>query len=346
MGALSLLAAAAEKRPVLAVIDDAQWLDEASAGALHFIARRIAEEPVALLWGVREEESGGVAASDLPVLRVRGLGLDGVRAILAEETGTAVAPEVAALLLANTRGNPLAVREVPSVLTEAQLSGEEPLPARLPVTERVEAVFLDRARRLSAAAQLFLLVAAADDSARLATVIRAVETMGGDVGALDEAERSGLVSVTDDVVTLRHPLVRSALYSAAASAERRRVHGALAQVLSEASEADRRAWHRAASVVDPDETVVQDLVQAAGRAERRGGHEAAAAAWARAAELSADSQARSRHLFAAAMASWVSGHPDRARQLVDQSLGIAGDPSVGGMGRRLRARIEWNTRSG
>jgi DNA-binding CsgD family transcriptional regulator len=345
MGALSLLAVAAEQSPVLAVVDDAHWLDEASAAALHFVARRIELEPVALLWAAREGDARRFDPADLPVVKLGGLDLAGVSAILAEEAGADVPPEVSALLLANTGGNPLAIRELPSVLTLQHLRGESPLPPRLPVTERVEQVFLDRAHRLSAEAQTLLLVAAADDSARLATVLQAAEALGAGPDALAEVERSGLVTVADSTVALRHPLVRSATYSASPSVERRRAHAALASVLTRAEDADRRAWHRSSSVVEPDSEVVDELVAAARRAEQRGGHEAAAAAWERAAELSAESALRSRYLFAASMETWISANPDRARDLVDQALSEATDPHLLAVARRLRARVEWNTGS-
>jgi DNA-binding CsgD family transcriptional regulator len=135
------------------------------------------------------------------------------------------------------------------------------------------------------------------------------------------------------------------VYSAATSAERRQAHAALATVLTSAEDADRRAWHRAASVVEPDESVVAELVAAAQRAERRGGHEAASSAWARAAELSHDAAQRARHLYSASMASWISARPERARQLVDQALAETDDPLLLATARRLRARIEWNTGS-
>jgi DNA-binding CsgD family transcriptional regulator len=345
LGALSLLASAAEESPVLAVVDDAQWLDDASAAALQFMARRIAVEPVALLWAARENAPRAFDTTDLPVLRLQGLGLAGATAVLAEETSMEVSPEVAAMLVANTGGNPLALRELPGVLTSGQLSGAEALPPRLPVSERVERVFLDRARRLSDDAQSLLLVASADDSTRLATVLGAAETLGVDVDAMAELERSGLVAVAGDQVTLRHPLVRSAVYDAAPSAERRRVHAALASMLTREEDADRRAWHRASSVVEPDASVVAELVAAAERAERRGGHEAAAAAWGRAAELDSDSAQRARHLFAASMAAWVSAHPDQARDLVEKAIAETDDPLLLADARRLRGRIEWNTGS-
>jgi DNA-binding CsgD family transcriptional regulator len=345
LGVLSLLADAAEHQPVLAVIDDAQWLDDASAASLQFVARRIAMERVAVLWAARENEARPFDTTDLTTLRLSGLGLAGASAVLSEQTGAAVSPEVAALLVANTGGNPLALRELPGVLSPGQLSGGEPLPSRLPVTERVERLFLDRARRLSAEAQTLLLVASADDSARLGTVLRAAESLGADVEALAELERSGLVTVAADNLSLRHPLVRSAMYEAAPSPERRRVHAALAAALTREDDADRRAWHRSSSVVEPDESVVDELVAAARRAERRGGHEAASAAWSRAAELSAGSDHRARHLFAASMAAWVSAHPDTARGLIEKAMAETDDPTLLADARRLRGRIEWNTGS-
>jgi len=345
LGVLSLLADAAEQQPVWVSIDDAQWLDDASATALQFLARRIAMERVAVLWAARENEARPFDTTDLPTLSLSGLGLAGASAILSEQTGADVSPEVAALLVANTGGNPLALRELPSVLSPGQLAGAEPLPPRLPVTERVERVFLDRARRLSEDAQTILLVASTDDSARLATVLRAAGFLGADVEALAELEQSGLVTVAADNVSLRHPLVRSAMYDAAPSAQRRRVHAALADALTREDDADRRAWHRSSSVVEPDEAVVDELVAAARRAERRGGHEAASAAWARAAELGTDSDQRARHLFAASMAAWVSAHPDAARDLIEKALAETDDPLLLADARRLRGRIEWNTGS-
>lgn len=345
LGALSLLAEAAGESPVLAVVDDAQWLDDASAAALQFVARRIGLEPVALLWAAREDGVNTFDDQGLPRLRLGGLGLEDATAILAEQTGADVSPEVAALLVANTGGNALALRELPAVLSPQQLAGDAPLPPRLPVTERIERVFLERARRLPEGAQQLLLVASADDSGRVAAVTQAAARLGADTEALAEVERSGLVSVTGDRAVLRHPLVRSALYSSAASTDRRRVHAALAEVLTREEDVDRRAWHRSASVVEPDESVVADLVEAAMRAERRGGHEAAAAAWARAAELSGDPVARADRLFAAARAAWVSAHPDRARDLVDAAVRETHDPLLRADARRLQGRIEWNTGS-
>jgi DNA-binding CsgD family transcriptional regulator/tetratricopeptide (TPR) repeat protein len=345
LGALSLLAEAAAEQPVLVLVDDAQWLDDASAAALLFVARRVQVEALVLLFAARENDPRSFDGGDLPRHRLRPLDLAAVSAILAASTQGAVSPEVGAQLLASTGGNPLALVELPEMLTVGQLQGREPLPDRLPVTERIERVFLDRARRLSPAAQQLLLVAAVDDSTRVGTVLQAGARLGIDAEALTEVERSGLVSVSEDQLVLRHPLVRSALYTAAPTEERRQVHTALAEVLTREEDADRRAWHRSAAVVEPDESVVDDLVDAARRAESRGGHEAAAAAGERAAELTADQGRRAERLYQAARAAWVAGHPLQAKTLADTARHGAQDPLLRADSGRLLARVEWNTGS-
>ncbi len=345
LAALSLLAEAAEEKPVLAIVDDAHWLDDASAAALLFIARRLQQEPIAMLFGARDGDVRTFDAPDLPTLYLPGLDLGAVSDLLRDQTGEEVSPEVGAQLLASTGGNPLALKELPRLLTAEQLSGQAPLPGRLPVTDTIERVFLNRARRLSPAAQRMLLIAAADDSARVATVSAAATQLGVAVSALAEAEASGLVRVADHHLHLRHPLVRSAVYSAATSVERRLTHAALAEVLTLEEDADRRAWHRAASVDEPDASVVADLDAAAERAEQRGGHEAAAAAWERAAELAADQSQRGERLYRAARGAWLSGHPARARSLADSALRGVTEPLLRADVVRLRARIEWNTGS-
>ncbi|WP_203231036.1 ATP-binding protein [Nocardioides caldifontis] len=344
LGTLNLLADAAQETPVLAVVDDAHWLDDASAAALLFVARRLQQERVAVVFAAREGAERTFESGDLPELRLRGLDRAGVARLLAERAGAAVSPEVAAELLARTGGNPLALVELPDVLSADQLGGRAPLPKQVPVTEGVERVFLERARRLGADAQRLLLVAAADDSGRLTTVQRAAAALGVASAALDDVERSGLVRVTEGALELRHPLVRSAVYGAATTGERRAAHRALASVLG-ADEEDRRVWHRAAGADEPDPEVVADLDRAAQRAHHRGGHEAAAAAFERAAELTTDPEGRSARLYAAARCSWLTGQPGRARLLAEAAAPGATDPLLRADVALLRARIEWNTGS-
>jgi DNA-binding CsgD family transcriptional regulator/tetratricopeptide (TPR) repeat protein len=344
LGTLNLLAEAATDQPVLAVVDDAHWLDEASTAALLFVARRLQQERVAVVFGARDGDVRTFDSGELPELRLGGLDRAAVTALLAEQAGHPVSAEVGAELLARTGGNPLALVELPSALSAEQLRGAAPLPRQLPVTEGMEKVFLERAHRLSPAAQRLLLVAAADDSTRLVTVQRAAAGLDVPDAALDELERSGLVRVASGVVELRHPLVRSAVYNAATTVERRRVHRALAEAMT-AEDEDRRVWHRAAGTDAPDESVVIDLDRAAERAHRRGGHEAAAAAFERAAELTVDPEARAARLFSAARCAWLTGQPTRAKALSDAVLGHRGDPQLRADAARLRARIEWNTGS-
>jgi DNA-binding CsgD family transcriptional regulator len=343
LGTLSLLADAAEETPVLAVVDDAHWLDDASAAALLFAARRLQAERVALLFAARDGEPYGFDAPDLPTVLLRGISGADADALLTARAQGAVDPAVRDRLVTSTGGNPLALGELAGVLTAEQLAGRAPLPATLPLTGGVERGFLDRYRRLAEPAQRFLLVAAADDTGRLTVLRDAAETLRVGAEALDEGERSGLLTVDGDAVALYHPLVRTAVYRAATSAQRRAAHRALADVLG--ADPDRRAWHLAAAADRPDDTVVADLDGVADRASARGGHEAAAAAWARAAELTADPAARSRRLAAAAHAAWFAAQPERAVSLAESARALATDPLLRADIDRLRARVEWNVGS-
>ena len=346
LGALSLLAEAAEVRPVLAVVDDAHWLDEASTAALLFVSRRLQQERVAVLFAARDDDVHRFEGDDLPRLQLSGLDLRASQRLLRDAAGTEVGTEVTAQLVASTGGNPLALLELPRVLKPEQLSGRAVLPGRLPVTETLERVFLDRARRLSPAGQLLLLVAAADDSGSLPVIAAAATTLQTGADALTEVERSGLVQVTGGLLQFRHPLVRSAVYVAATDPERRAAHGALADALVSPEDQDRRAWHRAAATAVPDPNVVAELADAASRASSRGGHEAAAAAWERAAELADTPALIGQYRYAAANSAWLAGQIDRARHAVDLARAAALDDSLlAADTAQLRARIEWNTGS-
>ena len=343
LATLSLLAAAAEESPVLVVVDDVHWLDDASAAALLFVARRLQAESVALLFAARADEARDFDAPDLPTVVLDGVAGATADALLGGRAGAPVDPAVRDALVAATGGNPLALVEVAGVLTSDQLAARAPLPAQLPLTGGVERGFLDRYRRLSAAAQRFVLVAAADDTARPAVVREAGVLVDVDEEAVDESERAGLLRVDGDVLELYHPLVRSAVYRAATSAERRAVHGALAEVLRD--DPDRRAWHLAAATDRPDEEVVTALDAVAERAAARGGHEAAAAAWARAAELTVASESRGRRLYLAASSAWLGGQPSRAAGLATAAAADVTDRVQRIRLLTLQGQIEWNTRS-
>lgn len=343
LAVLTLLSDAASAEPVLVAVDDAHWLDDASREALLFVARRVEGERLAVLLAARED--AGFDAADLPTLPVRGLDVDASRALLAQHAGGDVPPAVARELHARTAGNPLALTELAEVMDRDVLLGRAPLPAELPLTGGVEAAFLDRYRRLPPAARAVVLVAAADDSGDLGVVQEAARTLGADDAATDAAERSGLLSRRGDRVELRHPLVRSAVYVGATTPERRRTHAALAEALRGPEDLDRRAWHLAAATAHPDEAVVDQLEASARRSAAVGGHEAASAAWERAAELTADPAGRGRRLHEAAAAAWTAGHPDRAASLADAALLAVEDPLLHADATLLRARVEWNTGS-
>lgn len=344
LAVLTLLSEAASVVPVVVAVDDVQWLDDASREALLFVARRVEGERLAVLLAVRDDAPSGT--QDLPVLPVRALDVAAAQALLRAEVGADVTEAVAGALHARTAGNALALAELAQVLEREVLLGRAPLPAELPLTGGVEAAFLDRYHRLDAAARAVVLVAAADDSGDRAMVERAALALGADEPAVEAAERSGLMALTGHRVELRHPLVRSAVYAGATGPERRRVHRALAEALGARGETDRRAWHLAAATDQPDDAVVRELEASARRSASVGGHEAASAAWERAAELTADPGQRGRRLHEAAAAAWTAGRPDRAGTLADAALlALDDNPVLHADAALLRARVEWNTGS-
>jgi DNA-binding CsgD family transcriptional regulator len=329
---LSLLAELAERRPVLCLVDDAHWLDGASSDALQFVARRLHAEGIALLFATREGEARSFEAADIPSLSLGALAEEAAATLL-ERGGVEVAPSVRERLLAQTRGNALALVELPRALTKAQLSGEEPLPEALPMTRQLESVFHERVARLSDEARRILLVAAADDSEDVVLVGRAATRLGLAAGALDAAEQAQLITIHGTRLVFHHPLVRSAVYGAATTSGRREVHRALAEALAEdEGQADRRAWHLASSALEHDTDVVKALEEAAVRSEERGGHTAAAKALQRAADLSADSAERGRFLVRAAHDLSLAGRDENAVAIADQAGRLVTEP-------RLRAEL-------
>jgi hypothetical protein len=327
---LSLLSEIADRRPVLCLVDDAHWLDTASADALLFVARRLDAEGIVLLFAAREGEVRGFEAANVPSLALEGLDGDAAAMLLSRAAGEA-APSVRERLIEQTRGNALALVELPSALSEAQLAGDEPLPETLPLPHQVETIFLERVRRLSDDAQRLLLLAAADDAEDAGLVTRAAELVGAGPRTLDIAEQAGLISVHGNRLEFRHPLVRSAVYEAATSSERRDAHRALAEALARHGEqGDRRAWHLAASVLEPDESVARALEEAAQRATERAGYLAAAKALARAAALSADAEAKGRRLVGAARCARIAGADDDAVAFANNARPLVHDPLLRG----------------
>jgi hypothetical protein len=268
---LSLLSTAAEAQPVLCVIDDAQWLDRASAQALSFVARRLLAEHVAILFAARKPIDGLVG---LPQLVVEGLAERDARALLELVLPDRLDQRVLERIVAETRGNPLALIELPRGLTPAQLAGGFGLPAALPLSGQIEESFRRRLSRLPRDTRRLLLVAAADPVGDPAVVWRAAERLGIDESAADAAESEGLIEFGAGVM-FRHPLVRSAIYQASSPGERREAHRALAEATDADVDPDRRAWHLAEAASRPGEDVAVELERSADRARARGGVAAA-----------------------------------------------------------------------
>jgi DNA-binding NarL/FixJ family response regulator len=333
VGTLSLLAEVAEEQPVLCMVDDAQWLDRASADALTFAARRLEADGIVLLFAARDDDPRSFTAPGVPELRLGGLEREAADALLTERAGSELAPEVRDHLVDATGGNPLALLELPSSLSPDQLAGRAPLPHPLPVSAAVERAFLDRVHDLPETTRAVLMVAAAEETGDPAVVFSAARALGADAEALGAAETAGLLHIADGRIWFRHPLVRSAVYRGATSMQRQAVHRALAAALHGDEHADRRAWHKASAAIEPDPEVAEELERTAGRARRRSGYAAAARALERSAELTAAAEPRARRLAAAADAAWLAGLPDRALALLDRAASVGQQP-------RQRADIE------
>jgi DNA-binding CsgD family transcriptional regulator/tetratricopeptide (TPR) repeat protein len=343
---LSLLTTAAEENLVLCVVDDAHWLDAATAGALLFCAHRLGADRVALVFAARDGAWGTFDPQGLRELVVTGLDADASRTLLQTQLGArlgaATGTEVVERVVAETRGNPLALLELTAELTPDQLTGVDPLPAQLHLPSRVEQVFLDRSRRLPPTVQTVLLLASADDSGEPDVMRRAVAVLGLADTDVQAAVDSGLLIESATSLSLRHPLVRSAVYQAATGAERREVHRALAEALSGHGDPDREAWHRAAAAEGPDPEVVRALELAGTRAQRRGGHVAALAAYERAAALCDDPAKRAELTFAAARSAWAGGRAGQAQALLSRTREVTDDPLLLADIARLRGHIEVN----
>jgi hypothetical protein len=336
LGVLSLLAEVAEERPLLCLVDNAQWLDRASAEALVFVARRLHAEPIVLLLAARDDDVRQFEAPGVPSLRLGGLDAEAAGQLL-EARVDRLAPAVRARLISETMGNPLALLELPATLSSRQLAGSEPLPTQLPMTARLQQAFLQRVRRLPAATQALLLVAAAEDVGELSAILEAGRGLAIEPVALEPAEHAGLVRTDGQELRFRHPLVRSATYQGATFTARRAVHRALVQVLADDRHADRRAWHRAAATVGQDEEVARALEATGDRARRRGGPAAAAAALERAAELTPRPAPRARRLVAAAECLSAAGRGKLSLTLLDRSEPSAADPA---RMARVRGQVE------
>jgi DNA-binding CsgD family transcriptional regulator len=317
LAVLSLLAEVAEEQPLICVVDDAQWLDRVSAQTLAFVARRLLAERVAVVFAVRGQAPG---ADDDPLvglrhLVVRGLRDDDARALLDSVVPGRLDERVRDRIIAETRGNPLALLELPRGLTVAELAGGFGRPDARPLASQIEQSFLRRIRSLPAAAQRLLLVAAAEPVGDVSLLRRVAGRLALGADAATSAEAAGLIEFGARV-RFRHPLVRSAAYRAADPGDRRDVHRALAQATDPQADPDRRAWHRAHAAAEPDEAVAGELERSADRARARGGAAAAAAFLTRATELTPDPAARGARAVTAAYLNFEAGSLELASELL------------------------------
>ncbi|MER7144065.1 ATP-binding protein [Streptomyces xanthochromogenes] len=318
---LALLTAAAARRPLLCLIDDAHWIDDASAAALLFTARRLLADSVLIVFATREVPP--FEAPGIETLRLEGLSEQAGLELLARSGN--VSPLAGARLAALTMGNPLALIELARVLTLESADSLSDLVEPLPTTKLLQRAFAASLVTMSDRQRQALLVCAAAGSADLEVVARALGALGLDLVALDEGTVSGLVQITGRTVTYRHPLIRSAVYSQAGPGERWKVHAALADACTSPKDADRRAWHLACATVGPDEQVAVALVETADRARRRGGIVAQATALERAAELTGAARPRAERMCAAATIWSAAGALDHSEALLDQAETLAGN---------------------
>ena len=336
---LTLFAAAAEHQPLLVIVDDAHWVDRSSQDALVFAARRLQADCVVLLFGAREGELRPFEAEGLETLGLAGFGRDTATALM-RLRNPGVDTLVADRLFEATGGNPLALIELPQLLTDAQLAGSEPLEEPLPAGASVERAFARRAEALPPQARSALLVAAVSTTTELEPILRALVSLGIEP-LFEPAEDAGLIHVRDARVAFHHPLVRSAVHQAATPSERRAAHRALAEALVGTDTAEQRAWHLAGAAIGPDEEVAAALAAAADSARERSGYAAASAALERAARLTPEGEARLLRLFGAARDAWLAGRGAWASELLAEVLpGSVGHPLRGDV-LRLHGSIEY-----
>jgi DNA-binding CsgD family transcriptional regulator len=337
MAALTVLTDAAAERPVLCLIDDAQWLNRVSIEVLGFVARRLYADRVGMVFAtrIRKEEERAVVLAGLSELTVGGLSEEAAHELLATSAGAQVDQQVSCRIAADTAGNPLALVELAAELTAAELSGAEPLDWPLRFGGRLEELYRSQVRALPGSTQTLLLLAAADPTGEPALIWNAARNLGIDPEAGEAAGVERLVS-WEPRVRFRHPLIRSAAYYAALAGARRGAHQALAAVTDPQVDPDRRAWHLAEAAAGPDEQVAAELERSADRARGRGGWGSSAAFLERAAALTPDEDHRARRMLAAAENRLAAGEAPAARAL----LGLAAPRLADGLARARARRLE------
>jgi DNA-binding CsgD family transcriptional regulator len=338
LAALSLVSDVARERPLICVVDDAQWLDRASARALAFVARHLAAAPVALVFAVRQP-GGEQDLTGLPEVQVGGLADGDAHALLDSVVIGRLDEQVRDRIVAETRGNPQALLEWPRRLIPGELAGGFGLPGAVaPLTDRIEEGFLKRFESLPEPTRMLLVAAAAEPTGDPVVLWAAAGQLGVEAGTEAPASATGLIEFRGQV-RFCHPLARAAVYWAASQRQRHRVHRALADATDPDADPDRRAWHLAHAAPRLDEGVAAELERSAGRAGERGGLAAAAAFAERATELTPDPARRARRALAAAQAKYQAGAPDAALRLL--AMAQAGPLDEPGRARAglLRAQL-------
>lgn len=318
LGVLTLLADVAADEPLVVLVDDAQWLDRESLEVLAFVCRRLYADRVGVVLAARTDSSALEVLVGIPTRHVGGLDLGAARSLLQSTTSGPLGARVAARIVADTRGNPLAIAEIVGELTEDQLAGRAPLPQQLPAGGGMEDHFRTHVEALPPGSRLLVLLASATSTEDPAVLWRAAAVLGLRPDAAEPAVARHILSL-DPTVAFRHPLIRAAAYHAGDPRDRVRVHEALAAVAHLDGDLDQAAWHRAAATRGPDERVAAELERSAGRAERRGGRVAQGMFLNRAAQLSPDGRDRARRLLGSARAYLASGDGTLAEALLDQA---------------------------
>ena len=317
LAALNLLSDAAEPTGLLVIAEDAHWLDRSTAEVLAFVARRLEDEPLVLMAAIRDGFESPLGSAGLQELHLEPLD-PGASAALLDGAAPDLSATARLQVLAEATGNPLALLELPLTLTKH--GARAAAPAWLPLTTRLERAFAARVRDLPATTRSTLLVAALNDGGSLSEVLAASAQLAEEeltTDALDPAVSARIVDVDEARIAFRHPLMRAAIAQQASISQRQRAHAALADVL--VGEPERRVWHRAASLIGPDDAVAVDLDATAARAQRRGASAVAVAGFERAAQLSADPVARGQRLLRAAELGFELGHKDLVSRLLREA---------------------------
>ncbi|RZT14169.1 LuxR family transcriptional regulator [Mycobacterium sp. BK558] len=337
LAVLSLLAAAAERQPLVAVVDDAQWLDQVSLQTLAFVARRLLAEPVALLFAVRDHPE---LLAGLPELAVNGLSDHDARALLDSVMLARLDPRVRDRVIAETRGLPLAILEVPRSVSAAELSGGFWIAGKRSSPAAVEQTYVRRIHLLPESTQWLLLLAAAEPVGDAAVFLRAAGRMNIPIAELAAAEADGLIEFGPRM-RFHHPLIRSAAYRAADLLDRREVHRLLAEATDPQTDPDRRAWHAAQAAAGPDDDIAAELERSAARAQSRGGVAAAATFLERAATLTADPALRGGRALAAAQAKSDAADDAAAHNMLTVAELGQLSPLQQALVARLRAQLQF-----